>query len=137
MEDVLRRLGNVETDVSELKVQVGALQATIPHLSTKADVQEVRTAVAELRNEMSAGFGSLRAEMSAGLGSLRAEMSAELGALRAEMLAGMGSLRADMSAGLGSLRAEMSARDTKMIKWLIATALAVVGLALTIAKFVH
>jgi len=53
------------------------------------------------------------------------------------MLAGMGSLRADMTAGFGALRAEMSARDTRMIKWLIATALAAVGLALTVAKFVH
>ena len=137
MEDVLRRLGNVETDVSELKVQVGAIQAVVPHLATKADVQDVRTDVAELRGEMSAGFGTLRAEMSAGLGSLRTEMSAGLGSLRAEMLAGMGSLRADMTAGFGALRAEMSARDTRMIKWLIATALAAVGLALTVAKFVH
>ena len=118
-------------------MQIGAIQAVVPHLATKADVQDVRTDVAELRGEMSAGFGTLRAEMSAGLGSLRAEMLAGMGSLRAEMLAGMGSLRADMTAGFGALRAEMSARDTKMIKWLIATALAVVGLALTIAKFVH
>src|SRR5256885_7633669 len=113
VEDVLRRLGNVETDVSELKSQVGAIQAVMPHLATKADVMDVRIAVADLRTEMSTEFGSVRTEMAAGFGSLRAEMSAGLGSLRAEMSAGLGSLRAEMSAGLGSLRAEMSARDTK------------------------
>ena len=104
MEEIQKRLGNVETDVSELKSQVSAIQATIPHLGTKADVMDVRTAVAELRAEMSAGFGALRAEI---------------------------------LAGFGSLRAEMSARDAAMIKWFIATALTSVGMAFTIAKFVH
>jgi hypothetical protein len=126
VEDILRRLGNVETDVSELKSQVGAIQATMPHMATKADVKDVRTAVAELRAEMFAAMGSLRAEMSAGIGSLRAEM-----------LTGIGSLRAEMLTGIGSLRAELSARDTTMIKWLIGTMFTAVGLSLAIAKFVH
>ena len=115
MEEIQKRLGKVENDVSELKSQMSAIQATIPHLATKADVMDVRTAVAELRGEMLEGFGTLRAEM----------------------LAGFGALRAEMVAGLGSLRAEMSARDAAMIKWFIATALTSVGMAFTIAKFVH
>ena len=34
MEDILKRLGNVET-------QVGAILAIIPHLATKADVADI------------------------------------------------------------------------------------------------
>jgi len=75
VEDVLRRLGNVESDVSELKTQVGSILATIPHLATKADVLDVKRDVADLRAEMAAGLGSVRAEMAAQYGSLRADMA--------------------------------------------------------------
>ena len=126
MEDILKRLGNVETDVSELKTKVGAILATVPHLATKADVMAVSSAVAELRAEMATQFGSVRAEMAAQAGTLRAEMTAQVG-----------SLRADMATQVGSLRADMATRETAFIKWMIATVLAAAGLAFTIAKFVH
>jgi hypothetical protein len=38
VEDILKRLGNVETNVSELKSQVSAILAIVPHLATKADL---------------------------------------------------------------------------------------------------
>ena len=41
VEDILKRLGNVETYVSEFKSQVGSILAIIPHLATKADVSEI------------------------------------------------------------------------------------------------
>jgi hypothetical protein len=49
VEDILKRLGNVETHVSELRVQVSAILAVIPHLATKADVT---AAVGQLRADM-------------------------------------------------------------------------------------
>ena len=54
MEDILRRLGNVETHVSELKSQVSAILAIIPHLATKADVADVRTAVGQVKADVAA-----------------------------------------------------------------------------------
>ena len=45
MEDILKRLGNVETYVSELRSQVSAILAIIPHLATKADVAAVEAAI--------------------------------------------------------------------------------------------
>jgi hypothetical protein len=166
VEDILKRLGNVEADVSELKLEVRGIVAIVPHLATKTDVTDVRVAVADLRGEMNelrgemraglsevraemaAGSGSVRAEMAAGLGSVRAEIAAGLGSVRAEMAAGLGSVRAElssqigsvrseMSAGFGALKAEMAARETAFLKWIIATVVASVGLAFTIAKFVH
>lgn len=38
MDDILKRLGNVEISVSELKSQVSSILGIIPHLATKADV---------------------------------------------------------------------------------------------------
>ena len=54
VEDILRRLGNVETLVSELKSQVSAILAIIPHLATKADVADVRTAVGQVKADVAA-----------------------------------------------------------------------------------
>ena len=111
VEDILKRLGNVESDVSELKSEVRGILAIVPHLATKADVMDVRTAVADLRGEMNE--------------------------LRGEMKSGLSEVRSEMAAGFGSMRAEMAARETALLKWLIATVLASVGLAFTVAKFVH
>jgi hypothetical protein len=133
VEDILKRLGHVETDVSELKSQMSGILAIVPHLATKVDVTDVRTAVAELRGEMN----ELRGEMKSGLSEVRAEMAAGLGSVRAEMAAGFGSMRAEMAAGFGSMRAEMAAHETAFLKWIIATVLTSVGLAFTVAKFVH
>ena len=38
-DDFSRRLGNIENDVAELKAEVRAISATIPHLATKADLK--------------------------------------------------------------------------------------------------
>lgn len=45
MEDILKRLGNVETHVSELRSQVSAILAIIPHLATKTDVAALESAI--------------------------------------------------------------------------------------------
>jgi hypothetical protein len=53
VDEILKRLGNVETYVSELRSQVAAILATIPHLATKADLKdgiaEVKTMIADNR----------------------------------------------------------------------------------------
>ena len=42
MEDILKRLGNAETNVSEMRAQISAILAIIPYLATKADVADAR-----------------------------------------------------------------------------------------------
>ena len=59
MEDILKRLGTVETNVSELKSQVSGILAILPHLATKADVADVGTDVAQLKGEMWAAISGL------------------------------------------------------------------------------
>jgi hypothetical protein len=115
VEDILKRLGNVETGVSESRSEVSAILAVIPHLATKADVADVRAAVAEAR----------------------ADVLEQVGQVRADLSAQIGELRADLSAGLGQAQANLAAAETAIIKWIIATVLASAALAFTIAKFVH
>lgn len=52
MDDVSRRLGEVETDVSGIMVDVSAMKAdlagikaVIPYLATKADVSDMKTSI--------------------------------------------------------------------------------------------
>ena len=48
MDDILKRLGNVEGHVAELRAQVSAILAVIPHLATKADVADLKAEVASI-----------------------------------------------------------------------------------------
>jgi hypothetical protein len=45
VEDILKRLENVDTHVSETKIQVGAILAVLPHLASKADLAAVEASI--------------------------------------------------------------------------------------------
>ncbi|HEY1892719.1 MAG TPA: hypothetical protein VGG63_20160 [Steroidobacteraceae bacterium] len=45
MDDVLRRLGSVETDISAIKEDLAGIKAVIPHLATRADVSDVKASI--------------------------------------------------------------------------------------------
>lgn len=76
VEDVLRRLGSLEKDVSVIKTEVGAITAQLPHLATKADLALLRadvSAVTALLPHLAtkADFASVKADVA----SVRAEIS--------------------------------------------------------------
>jgi hypothetical protein len=76
VEDILKRMGNVETHVSELRSQVSAILAVIPHLATKADVADVHLAlkadVADVHLAMKADVADVRAAV----GQVKADVAA-------------------------------------------------------------
>ena len=52
MDDVMRRLGTVESDMSGMKADISAMKAdisgikaVIPHLATRADVSDMKTSI--------------------------------------------------------------------------------------------
>jgi hypothetical protein len=108
MDDVMKRLGVLERDMSDLKVQVGSIAAQLPHLATKAEI-----------------------------GDLKAMTSAEIGGLRAMTSAEIGGLRATTSAEIGDLRAAISEAKTSIVQWVVGTTIAAAGIAFAIAKLVH
>ena len=57
MDDVMKRLGVLERDMSDLKVQVGSIAAQLPHLATKAEI-------GDLKAMASAEIGDLKAAIS-------------------------------------------------------------------------
>ncbi len=54
MDDVLRRLGVVESLVAETREDVSAIKATLPHLATKADVVATKADINEVRADINA-----------------------------------------------------------------------------------
>jgi hypothetical protein len=76
VEDILKRLGNVETHVSKLRSQVSAILAIIPHLATKADVADVRAGVGQVKADVAAGTGQVKADVAAMVGQIRADVAA-------------------------------------------------------------
>jgi len=135
MDDVLKRLGAVESSVSELRIQVGGIAATmatndgvnklqvqvsgtaatIPYLATKDDLKELQAQVSGIAATM-----ATKDE----LNKLQAQVSGTAAAI--PYLA---------------TKADLSAMETTIIKWIIATVLTSVGLAgglaFSIARFVH
>ncbi|WP_431053063.1 hypothetical protein [Roseateles sp. L2-2] len=63
---------------TEMAARVQAIEAVLPTLATRAQLEQ-------LRGEMKEGFGELRAEMKEGLGALRADMYKTHGDLRVDM----------------------------------------------------
>jgi hypothetical protein len=115
VDDILRRLGVVESAVGEIRGDVHAIKAVLPHLATKAEVE------------------ALGARLNSVEGSLKTEIKSVEGSLKAEIRSVEGSLKADNNA----LRAELNARDTRNLVWLIGTVIAAASLAFSIARFVH
>lgn len=110
MDDILRRLGNVESDVSELRAEVSAISAAIPHLATAASVSEIQAVMPHL--------------------ATKADLTAEIGGLRTEVMTAVGKVETKVAA--------MEAAIIKWIVATgLTTGGLTAGVAFSIAKFVH
>lgn len=107
MNDVLKRLGAVETSVGELKTQVGVIVASLPHLATKAAVDSIAAIIPTLATK-------------ADLNEVKGQVN-----------------RIDAIIPTLATKADLYAMESKIIKWIIATVLTTAGLVFSIAKFVH
>jgi hypothetical protein len=132
MDDILRRLGTVESAVVEVREQVIGIAATIPSLATKTDIGDVRLEVSELIADVR-GIAAIIPHL-----ATKAELSAEIGSMRAD-LSEIGKQVGSIAAVIPHLatKADVKAGETSIIKWLVPTAIAIAGLAFSIAKFVH
>jgi hypothetical protein len=54
MEDILRRLSALESAVAEIRVHLASIAAILPHLATKADVNELRVEISAVRTAVHA-----------------------------------------------------------------------------------
>lgn len=124
MEDVLRRLGSLEKDVSVIKTEVSAIVALLPQLASKADVAQLPyMATKEDVALLKADIGLVRADVS-GVVALLPHF-----ATKADI--------ALVKTDIALVKAEISDARASIIQWMVSTMIAVAALAFTIAKFVH
>jgi hypothetical protein len=123
VDDILKRLGNVEVLVSELRSQVAGILALIPQLATKADVAATKADIADLKAATKADIGDLKAATKADVADLKAAVA---------IIPHLAT-----KADIADVRTAVASLETKMIKWIISTVLTSTALAFSIAKFVH
>ena len=121
VDDILKRLGVVESSVSEMRERLGGIAATMPSLATKDDLSQVKVQLSAIAATMPS-FATKD-----DLSKVKEQVSTIAATI--PHLA----TKADIAAVNGSI----SALETKMIKWLFAQALTIVGLVFSIIKFVH
>lgn len=114
VDELLKRLGNVETYVSELRSQVAAILATIPHLATKADpkdgITEVKTMIADTRTM---------------IGDTKT------------MIADNRTMIADNRTMIADVKTQVASMEATIIKWIVATVVATATVAFGLAKYLH
>jgi hypothetical protein len=167
MDDVLRRLGAVEVTVLEIQKQVSGISTTLPTLSTKDDLHVVKDDVKDLRTEVGAIVAVIPhlatkadlKDVKTEVGTIAAviphlatkadlkDVKTEVGTIAAVIphLATKADLK-DVKTEVGAIaaviphlatKADLAELSEKLIKWLIATGIATTGLIATAMKFVH
>jgi hypothetical protein len=112
VDDILRRLGVLETSLDDvrtqafdIRVQLSAILGVLPSLATKADLT---AEIGTVRKDLSAEVGGVRAE----IGVVRKDLSAEIAGVRAEIGAARKDLSAEIAGGkaeIGAVRKDLSA----------------------------
>jgi hypothetical protein len=77
VDEILKRLGTVESAVSDIREQVSGIAAIIPHLATKTDVSKISEVVSGIAATIphlatKADLNAVRGEISAMLGNISA-----------------------------------------------------------------
>ena len=144
MDDVSRRLGVIENDVSATKAgvgtlatQVGGIAARLPHMATKVEVEALATQVGGIAAQLPHMATRVEVEaLATQIGAIAAQLphmatKVEVGAL-ATQVGGIAAQLPHMAS-----KADVSDAKVSIIQWMVGTTIAVAGLAFAVAKFVH
>ena len=86
--------------------RIVALEASYQHVATKADIQAVKTDVANLRADLKDDIASLRAELKDDIANLRVELKDDNASLKAELKDDIASLKAELKDDNADLRTD-------------------------------
>ena len=155
MDDVLKRLGALESSVSDLRIQVGGIAATMARKDELNKLQAQVSGIAATMatkdelNKLQAQVSGIAATMATKDDLNKLQIQASSTAATIPYLAtkdALKELQAQVSGIAAAIpylatKADLSAMETTIIKWIIATVLTSVGLAgglaFSIARFVH
>jgi hypothetical protein len=132
--DLRVRVSRLEDDVHDVKATMGqlvllvtemkaTLDATLPHLATKAELADMRTEMkadmAQFSQEMKADMAQLRQDVTAEVSDHRLETAAEFAAVRQAT----SELRVVMTSEFAAFRAGLAEKPSKTYMWGVLTAL--------------
>ena len=107
MDDVLKRLGNVEAGVTDLKTQCARIEAVIPTLATAESVSKIEAIIPTLATAESVS--------------------------RIEAIIPHLATKDDVT----GVKVQLAVLESTIIKWMIATMLSSTALAFSVAKFIR
>ena len=98
-------MGEIKATLRRLEPMIVRLDATVPHLATKADLAGVRT---ELKEEIS---------------SLRTELKGEIAGIRTELKGEITSVRMDLTRDIADVKVALADKPSRAYMWTIMTAM--------------
>jgi hypothetical protein len=120
VEDILKRLGAIESTASDTRAKVSEICGILPTLASKADV------------------AALEAKMESRLGALDAKLEQRFGSLDAKVEQRLGSLDAKLESKFGVLEEKIAKGDAYITRWIItfgtAAVIGIAGMIFTLWK---
>ena len=105
-------MGEIKATLRRLEPMIMRIDATLPHLATKADLMGVRT---ELKEETAA----LRLELKTEISSVRTELAS----VRTELKTEIGSVRTELKTEIGEVKIALADKPSRTYMWGIMTAM--------------
>ena len=111
--------------------RIAALEASYEHVATKADIQAVKTDIANLRAEVKGDIASLRVELKDDIADLRVELKDDIADLRVELKGDIAGVKDDVA----SLRTDFVSFQSE-IRGAVRTMLRIVSFAIPITAII-
>jgi prophage DNA circulation protein len=137
MDDVLERLGTVEDTVADIQSQVSGIAAVMPMLATKAEVASITATLPLLATKTEVASIAAMIPLLATKADIQAT-KADIASIAAVMP--LMSTKGDIASiaaimPLMSTKGDITGIENSMLRWLITTVIAAMGLVFVIAKY--
>ena len=110
----------VETnkELRDIRERLISIEATLPHLATKADL------------------AILRSDMKAEMSTMKSHMKAEISTLKSDMKAEISTLKSGMNAKISAVESAMTKMESTLIKWLAGFSLVIISVLIASGAFI-
>ena len=121
----------VETnkELRDIRERLISIEATLPHLATKADL-------AILRSDMKAEMSTMKSDMKAEMSTMKSDMKAEISTIKSDMKAEISALQSDMKAKISAVESAMTRMESTLIKWLAGFSLVIISVLIASGAFI-
>jgi hypothetical protein len=120
-------MGEVRAILRRIEPLIVRIDAQIPYLATKAEVESVRRdlsgEIASVRHDLSGEIASVRHDLSGEIASVRQDLSGEIASVRHELSGDIATLRTEAVVFRGEILTELAHKPTRGAMWSMGIAL--------------